>query len=267
MQTTIEQPNFFSLFDQPSPTAEIERTATIAPTATAASTPSFVTERQRELMRASPYASFVRGKTLEEIKAIDDDFGNKLYKKRDTADGERRLELWRNTVSSARTIALEIEYKKIDERFCSPEKGIILLIGKHGEKTTVSYKFSPYYFDRDGGRTHTPVHHLEFKSETPTEISETGYRSHFFGFVPYAHVRNFADFMIQMLRIHLNVTAPIVLEGQRYEFDASILPTKTKPKNRKCPECSFKMKADECPNCGYFDGADEEDFDEDFEDD
>lgn len=269
----IEQQNFFDLFNRPAAaatqTASFSHSGTTAAgAATAPEKPilSFVTGRQLEVLRTSPYAQFVRGKSLEDLRALADSFGTKLWKNRDkSAAAARRLEEWRTALSSAQTVALETEYRKVDERFCSPENGVFFLVGAGGTETAVGYKFHPFYFDQSGNRTGTPCHHIEFKSEVPTEISETGYRSHFFGNVPFSSVKSFSDFLIQMLRIALKVQATIVFEAITYEFDASLLPVPA-PKRKKsnCPECADPLDRDgKCLDCDFTVG-DEDDDDNDF---
>lgn len=267
MQTTSGQQSFFGLFDQAGTAATALKVSSKPSEPKPESTEfSFVTKRQREVMRSNPYAPFLRDKSIDEIRELEKTIGTDLWKKsQKNAAAARQLEAWRTAYASALTIAVEKEYKAVDERFCKPEKGIFYLVGKDGQEQLIAYKYTPSNFDMRDERTGFPIHHLEYNSgKVPTEISETGYRSHFFGNVPVAHVKDFADFMVQTLRIAHKVKGTIIFEGQRYEFDASMLPAE-KPKKKKCPECNSKMKDDECLNCGFFDG-DDEDFDDEFED-
>lgn len=263
------QKNFFDLFDQePEPCAPPPKPVENTP----APAITFVSMRQREILRSSPFASFVRGKSLEEIAELDKTVGHELYRKSDGATGMRRLNEWRDAANAARTVALEAEYRKVDERFCSPGNGVFYLIGKDGRETAVGYKYSPFYFDSTPYRTGTPVHHLEFKSEGATEVSETGYRSHFLTFVPYSDVKDFADFIVKILRLHLKVTEKIVFEGADFIFDESLLPApKPKKKKTECGICGERLgdggNCLDCAGLDYEDDGGEPDEEEDLFDD
>ncbi|HLM61929.1 MAG TPA: hypothetical protein VK308_14080 [Pyrinomonadaceae bacterium] len=268
-----EQLNFFQMFDKPpapaAPTVSASRTqgtATAAATAKEEAVLSFVTSRQLEVLKTSPYAQFVRGKSLGELQKLQNSFDTKLWKNRDKSPADaRRLEEWRTAFSSAQTVALESEYKKVDERFCRRENGFFHLVSKDGTETAVGYRYDPFHFDTLNTRTGTPTHHIEFKSEVPNEISSTGYRSNFFSAVPFSEVKNFADFLVHMLRMAFKVQATIVFEGVNYEFDASLIPAPA-PKRKKsnCPECGDRLDRDgQCLDCDYTVGENDEE-DEDF---
>lgn len=216
---------------------------------------SFVTRTQREQLISNPYASFLRGKTLEEISIVDKDLGSKLYKKSKTKEGEEKLETYRKAYYSAITIATEALLTAVDERFIHHETGLLFFVVENGLKQIVRYNYSPYYFERVDNqyRTHTPTLHLEFRSEKPNPISETGYFSHFFGQIPIDDVTSFGDFLIKQIRYARKVKSTIIFEGKIYEFNPAefpLLADKKKTKRQRCRNCRSKLDSyGDCPKC------------------
>ena len=221
--------------------------------------PVFVTPYQRYVLETNPYARFLRGKTLDEINSIGKPIIKELFKKKDkSAKNERKYDEFLEAEWSVQTEALEKIYRALDERFCYREEGVFTLIDKHGNPQIIEYSYDPFHFFTPTSVT-PPVHHLEFRSNKPcepNEISETGYRSHFFINVPFYEVGNFADFLIKTLRLALGVKSTIVFEGVCYEFVPSEW-FKEKPKQTKkkkyCPECNGILNSwGECEDCGFF---------------
>lgn len=66
----------------------------------------------------------------------------------------------------------------------------------------VKYKFRTDFFSQDGKPSNFPAPHLEFRTDVPTIISETGYRSEFlnFDYNYYDSVKEIIDIFIEEYR-------------------------------------------------------------------
>lgn len=218
--------------------------------------PSFVSKAQLELTKSHPLAFMFKGKTLEEIDQIDKNHVKVQFRKSNAQGDNSYINQWHSLVSAFQTLVCEQEYLKTDKRFTQITTGSFSIIKENGQVSEIHFSYNPNFFDRTGTSTVFPAHHIEFRSDAPSPISETGYRSHFIRIIPFHCVESFEDFLIQLLRIQFKITNTIVLKDKSYEFIAEDYPILTVKKSvtpTKCPECETKgyTESNGCDECGY----------------
>lgn len=225
---------------------------------------TIVSKAHHRIMQQNPFAFVFRGKTLEEIEAIHKSKSGYYFKRSNTPQGAHRLSEWYSAMFAGQAIALEEAYRAVDARFIETQNGEFYLEDKKGIKTLVRFEFSPNYFGTENSTT-VPTPHLEFRTDVPTEISETGYRSHFLQYIPYQEVNDFNDFLIKILRHHLKVKSNVIFENKEYGFGEEL---KVDSANWEiklfCDECGEENLelSEECPSCGM--NLVEEDFETEY---
>lgn len=238
------------LFEQFGSLGTVYQTAMAVVSDGAKADKTLVSNAQRRIMQQNKFFFIFRDKTLEEIEEIHKSRSGYYFKRSNTAEGSRQLSEWYSAMFTGQTIALERAYRAVDERFLERQKGEFYLEDKKGNKTNIQFIFAPDHFGSES-RTTIPTHHLEFRSETPNEISETGYRSHFIQYVPYGEVEDFNDFLIKILRHHFKIKSNIIFENQEFGFgeETGEQPFEVQLFCQECGEMNFKLEED-CPSCG-----------------
>lgn len=240
------------LFEQFGNAGTVYQTAVTEVLGEAKSDKTLVSLAQRKIMQQNKFFFIFKDKTLEEIEEIHKSRSGYYFKRSNTAEGSQRLSEWYSAMFTGQTMALEQAYRGVDERFLETQKGEFYLEDKKGVRTKIQFIFAPDYFGSKN-RTTIPTHHLEFRSETPNEISETGYRSHFIQYVPYGKVEDFNDFLIKILRHHFKIKSNIIFENQEFGFgeEKGEQLFEVQLFCQECGEMNFKLEED-CPSCGMF---------------
>ena len=179
----------------------------------AESTP-FVSEKQREIVCNHPLRGLFLGKGLEAVAPSD----QPLFPEPTTGNILKHLNYstkWDEIATSFLAVLVEKEYKAVDERFIHNQTGNFQIIGEDGKLFDINYTYKPNYHENPQ-RLAFPSHHLYFVSDGRNPLTETGYLSHFFHYVPYDKVRSFEEFLLYVMRVDLELELPVIINGVTY---------------------------------------------------
>lgn len=146
---------------------------------------NFVSSAQRKIVRENPYFSLFSDKTLGQLGGSDQNDCQTFF----NHNRHPLLEaFW-----TAQTIALEKLYNALDARFLRPYSGSFHIMREDGTVQEICYKFEPDYKPSDKPRTTPPRPRLQFFSDAPSPISNTGYLNHFMECVPFTLVSSMEE--------------------------------------------------------------------------
>ena len=144
---------------------------------------AFVSEKQREIVNNHPLRGLFLGKGLEAVAPND----QSLFPEQATGNILKHLNYstkWDEIATSFLAVLVESAYKQVDERFITNQTGNFQIIGEEGQVFDITYTYKPNYHENPQ-RLAFPQHHLYFVSDGGNPLTETGYLSHFFQYVPY----------------------------------------------------------------------------------
>lgn len=173
-----------------------------------------MTDKQREIVKNHPMRGLFLGFGIKAVAPEDQTLfpepvsGNILKH----LNYSTKLE---DIATSFLTVMAESAYKQVDERFITNQTGAFQIIGADGQIFEITFQYKPDYM-QNPQRVAFPRHHLYFVSEGGNPITETGYLSHFFHYVPYDKVRSFEDFLLYVLRIDMALKLPVIINGETY---------------------------------------------------
>lgn len=163
----------------------------------------FVSPAQKHIAAENPYFFQFKNRTLEEIEELDNLYGKKFYQTAKHRD-------WLNAYWTAQTIALEKLYAARDVKFLDRYSAKFWLVANDGKAQEVCFDHSPCLFFATPTRVTVPNPHIEFRTEEPSPISETGYRSHFLNCIPFNEVSSMEELITLIVKKHLSINAEII---------------------------------------------------------
>ena len=146
---------------------------------------TILTDKQRRISTENPFFGFFDQLAPEKIVSEVFEVG-KFY----SLSEHPLLEAF----YTAQTIALENIYRELDSRFLDICEGSFQLTTADGASQKIRFRYEPdyYVFDKRE-RCKTPTPRLEFFSDEPSIISNTGYRNEFMQCVPYWKTRTMEE--------------------------------------------------------------------------